>query len=102
MPDDVSVRELRNHTAEVLRARAADALVQADSQLRAEFDDALSDAVDEDVASAFAELVAGARRRGWRPKVRDAWIAATARARSVAVLTQGVDLDGLGIEVGHV
>lgn len=79
MFDDVSVRQLRNHTADVLRrveagqrlrvtvdrrpvaelvplptrtawvarARAADALVQADSQLRAELDDALSDTVDE-------------------------------------------------------
>jgi predicted nucleic acid-binding protein len=41
--------------------------------------------VDEDVASAFAELVASARRAGRRPKVQDGWIAATARAHAVAV-----------------
>lgn len=59
--------------------------------------------VDERVASAFAELVAAARRIGRRPKVQDAWIAATARAHSVAVYTQDGDFDGLpGVEVVRV
>jgi predicted nucleic acid-binding protein len=56
--------------------------------------------IDEDVASAFAELVAAARRVGRRPKVQDVWIAATARAHEVAVYTQDADFDGLpGIDV---
>jgi predicted nucleic acid-binding protein len=56
--------------------------------------------VDEDVASAFAELVANARKAGRCPKVQDAWIAATAQAHGAAVVTQDSDFDGLpGIEV---
>jgi predicted nucleic acid-binding protein len=58
--------------------------------------------VDDAVASAFAELVATARRAGRRPKVQDTWIAATARAHSVAVFTQDSDFDDLGIEVVRV
>jgi predicted nucleic acid-binding protein len=54
---------------------------------------------DEAVASAFADLVAIARREGRRPKVQDAWIAATARAHSVAVYTQDTDFDELDVEV---
>jgi predicted nucleic acid-binding protein len=55
---------------------------------------------DEDVASAFAELVATARRAGRRTKVQDAWIAATALAHSVAVYTQDGDFDDLpGLDV---
>lgn len=51
--------------------------------------------IDEEVAAAFAELVAGARRAGRRPKVQDTWIAATARAHEVAVYTQDADFDDL-------
>src|SRR3954469_19989755 len=51
--------------------------------------------VDEAVASAFAELVAIARRAGHRPKVQDTWIAATARAHGVAVYTQDRHFDQL-------
>ena len=58
--------------------------------------------VDEAVASAFAELVASARRVGRRPKVQDMWIAATARAHDVAVYTQDNDLDGLPVDVVRV
>jgi predicted nucleic acid-binding protein len=59
--------------------------------------------IDEGVASAFAELVAAARGVGRRPKVQDAWIAATARAHEVAVYTQDADFDGLpGIDVVRV
>ena len=59
--------------------------------------------VDEPVASAFAELVAAARRAGRRVKVQDAWIAATARAHAVAVYTQDRDFDGLpGVDVVRV
>lgn len=56
--------------------------------------------VDETVAAAFAELVAAARGSGRRPRIQDAWIAATARAHGVAVYSQDADFDGLpGIEV---
>jgi predicted nucleic acid-binding protein len=56
--------------------------------------------VDEAVASAFAELVATARRDGRRPKVQDTWIAATARAHDAVVYTQDDDFDGLpGVSV---
>ena len=55
--------------------------------------------VDSPVASAFAELVALARGAGRRPKVQDAWIAATARAHGVAVYSQDRDFDELAVEV---
>lgn len=49
--------------------------------------------VTEDVASAFAELVAGSRRAGRRPTVRDTWIAATARAHDVALYRRDADFN---------
>jgi predicted nucleic acid-binding protein len=56
--------------------------------------------IDEAVASAFAELVASAGRKGRRPKVQDTWIAAAARAHGAAVHTQDGDFDDLpGVEV---
>ena len=55
--------------------------------------------VDSAVASAFAELVAVARSAGRRPKVQDAWIAATARAHGVAVYSQDRDFDELAVDV---
>jgi predicted nucleic acid-binding protein len=58
--------------------------------------------VDAAVASAFAELVATARRTGRRPKVQDIWIAATARAHAVPVYTQDGDFDELSIDVVRV
>ena len=58
--------------------------------------------VDHAVASAFAELVGAARRAGRRPKVQDAWIAATARAHAVAVYTQDSDFDDLDVDVVRV
>jgi len=56
-------------------------------------------AVDEDVASAFAELVASARRAGRRPRVQDAWIAATAHAHAVPVYSQDDDFTDFPIDV---
>jgi predicted nucleic acid-binding protein len=59
--------------------------------------------VDEAVALAFAELVAMARKAGRRPKVQDAWIAATARVHGATVYTQDADFDGFpGLEVVRV
>lgn len=47
--------------------------------------------VDSEVARAFAELVAEARRAGRRPKIMDAWIAATALAHDLPIYTQDYD-----------
>jgi predicted nucleic acid-binding protein len=58
--------------------------------------------IDDAVASAFAELVASARRAGHRPKVQDTWIAATARANGVAVYSQDADFDDLAVDVVRV
>jgi predicted nucleic acid-binding protein len=58
--------------------------------------------VDPSVASAFAELVAAARRAGRRPKVQDTWIAATALAHAVAVYSQDSDFDELAVDVVRV
>ncbi len=56
--------------------------------------------VDEEVASAFARIVADARRTGRRPMVQDSWIAATATAQGVPVYTQDADFDGIpGVRV---
>jgi predicted nucleic acid-binding protein len=43
--------------------------------------------------------VASARRAGRRPKVQDAWIAATTRALDVAVYTRDSDFDELPVDV---
>jgi predicted nucleic acid-binding protein len=58
--------------------------------------------IDAAVASAFAELVATARRAGRRPKVQDTWIAATARAHGATVFSQDADFDELAVEVVRV
>ena len=50
--------------------------------------------IDEPVASAFAELVALARRSGRRLSIQHAWIAATAKAHAAEVYTQDVDFEG--------
>ncbi len=59
--------------------------------------------IDDAVAAAFAELVAGARRAGRRPKVQDSWIAATAHAHGAAIYTQDADFDEIpGLDVVRV
>lgn len=58
--------------------------------------------VDEAVASSFAELVAAARRTGRRPRVQDAWIAATAKTHDVPVYSQDSDFEGLEIVIVRV
>lgn len=52
--------------------------------------------VDDAVARAFAEIVADSRRRGRRPKILDALIAATARARALPLYTQDADFEDMG------
>lgn len=59
--------------------------------------------IDDAVAAAFAQLVAGARRAGRRPKVQDSWIAATAHAHGAAIYTQDADFDDIpGLDVVRV
>lgn len=102
LPDEaavsvVTLAELRLgvHLAEQEQTRA-----QRLSTLRGVESTYVALPVDEPVADAFAELVAAARRAGRRPRVQDAWIAATARAHEAAVCTQDDDFDGLpGVEV---
>lgn len=48
-----------------------------------------------DVAHAFADIVAEARRRRRRPNAMDAWIAATAVAHGLPLYTQDQDFEGL-------
>jgi predicted nucleic acid-binding protein len=52
--------------------------------------------------SAFAGLVSVARRAGRRPKARDAWIVATARAHRVSVYSLDADFDELPVDVVRV
>jgi len=59
--------------------------------------------VDDAAARAFAEIAADSRRRGTRPKILDALIAATARSRAIPVYTQDADFqDMAGVEVVRV
>lgn len=51
--------------------------------------------VDKGVARNFAMIAADARKRGRRPKIMDAWIAATAVTHDLLVYTQDADFDDL-------
>ena len=56
--------------------------------------------IDSEVARAFAEIVAEARRHGRRPKIMDTWIAATAATHGLPVYTQDDDFATIpGIQV---
>jgi len=58
---------------------------------------------DDAAARAFAEIVADSRRRGKRPKILDALIAATAVSRGMPVYTQVADFeDMVGVQVVRV
>ncbi len=59
--------------------------------------------VADDATRAFAEIVADGRRRGKRPKILDALIAATAVSRAMPVYTQDADFEGMaGVDVVRV
>jgi predicted nucleic acid-binding protein len=59
--------------------------------------------VDDAAARAFSEIVADSRRRGRRPWILDALIAATAVSRAIPVYTQDADFDDMaGVEVVRV
>lgn len=82
-------------------------LVAADPSVRAQRMRTLSEVeqlealqVDDDVARAFAEIVAEARHKRRRPKILDALIGATARALDAPVYTQDADFDEMpGVRV---
>jgi predicted nucleic acid-binding protein len=59
-------------------------------------------AIDAPIASSFAALVAAARAAGRRPRMQDAWIAATAHAHGVALYTQDDDFDAFDVAVVRV
>lgn len=85
-------------------------LVAADPSIRAQRMRTLSEVealdplpVDDDAARAFAEIVADGRRRGKRPKILDALIAATAVSRAMPVYTQDADFEDMaGVDVVRV
>lgn len=59
--------------------------------------------VDDAAARAFAEIAADSRRRGKRPKILDALIAATASSRAMPVYIQDADFEGMvGVQVVRV
>lgn len=56
--------------------------------------------VDQRIASAYARLVAEARKRGRRPRANDTWIAATALVHEIPVVTRDRDFESFeGVEV---
>lgn len=85
-------------------------LVAADASVRAQRLATLSEVealeplpVDDAAGRAFAEIVADGRRRGKRPRILDALIAATARSRDMPVYTQDADFDDMvGVDVVRV
>ena len=85
-------------------------LVAEDASIRAQRLATLSEVealeplpVDDAAGRAFAEIVADARRRGRRPKILDALIAATARSRAMPVYTRDADFeDMVGVAVVRV
>lgn len=85
-------------------------LVAEDASIRAQRLATLSEVealeplpVDDAAARAFAEIVADARRRGRRPKILGALIAATARSRAMPIYTQDADFeDMVGVDVVRV
>ena len=105
LPDEaaVSVVSLAELELGVHLATSAETRSRRLSTLRAVQTTYAALPVDEQVASAFARIVADARRAGQRPTVQDSWIAATAAAHGVPVYTQDADFDGIpGIQVVHV
>lgn len=63
-------------------------------------EEAVGIGVDQEIASAYARLAAEARRSGWQPRVNDTWIAATALAHAVPLVTQDADFERFeGVDV---
>lgn len=105
LPDEaaVSVVSLAELELGIHLAGTAEARARRLATLRAVQTTYATLPIDELVASAFARLVADARRAGRRPTVQDSWIAATAAAHEVPVYTQDAGFDDIpGIQVVHV
>lgn len=59
--------------------------------------------IDDRVASAYARLAAGELTRGRKPRINDAWIAATAIVHGAEVWTQDADFGAFaGVEIVRV
>jgi predicted nucleic acid-binding protein len=59
--------------------------------------------IDDGAARAFSEIVADGRRRGRRPRILDALIAATAASRGMPLYTRDADFEEMaGLEVVRV
>jgi hypothetical protein len=99
LPDEsaVSVVTLAELEFGVHMAGADDVRAQRLRTLRAVQTTYVALPIDEAVSSSFAELVATARRSGARPRIQDAWIAATARVHGVPVVTQDRDFDDVDV-----
>lgn len=105
LPDEVaiSVVTLAELELGVHMADSEDVRARRLATLRAISETYVALPVDSPVATAFAGLVATARRGGRRVKVQDAWIAATALANQAAIYTQDADFDALeGVQVVRV
>jgi predicted nucleic acid-binding protein len=105
LPDEaaVSVVSLAELELGVHLAASAEIRSRRLSTLRAVETTYMALPIDEQVASAFARIVAEARSSGQRPTVQDAWIAATAAAHGVPVYTQDAGFDQIpGIQVVRV
>lgn len=99
----VSVVTLAELELGVHLAAAEDARTRRLATLRSLHETYVAVPIDEPVATAFAALVASARRSGRRLHVQDAWIAATAKAHAAALYTQDADFEGLpGLDVVRV
>jgi predicted nucleic acid-binding protein len=97
LPDEpaVSVVTLAELHLGVLRARDAQTRarrLRTVSRVEREYD---AIPIDAEVARTFASIIVDARAAGRRPRVMDAWIAATAVRHGLAVFTQDADFDGI-------
>lgn len=92
----ITVAELR---LGVLMAKNVEARsMRMETLSRAESVEALP--VDDEVATAWARLLAELRAAGRKAPVNDSWIAATAIAHEIPVATQDADYDHMpGVEV---
>jgi len=93
LPDDVSISVLSVAELRLGVLLAPDATGRAARLARVTEVERLFEPlpVDEDVASAYADIVASAREQGKRPRAMDALIAATALANGLTLYTRDRD-----------
>ncbi|MHB8630929.1 MAG: PIN domain-containing protein [Candidatus Limnocylindria bacterium] len=97
LPDDVSISVVSTAELRLGVLLARDAASRAARLARVTEVERLFDPlpVDEDVAGAYADIVASARERGKRPRAMDALIAATALAHGLMLYTRDRDFQDL-------